>query len=406
MIDVIAQQPFRSAAMWLLAVAASSARPAAQDAEVPAPRVVTSQSPAGLDWPIYRGNAALHGVAPGSPPQSLELRWTFQSGSAIVSSPVIVGGLVFVGSDDGHLYCVALATGELAWRTELGDVIEAPPLWFDGVVYVGGHDFFFYAVDASTGDIRWKYETDERIVGGANVVMPADGSGALIVVGSHDNRLYAFDPRTGERRWMLETNDRVNATPAVVGDSVIFGGCDTVVYVVNGATGETRHRIELGGDCHIAGPVAVTDERIYAGHSADAFIALDRATGARAWTFEKLNSGFFGAPAVTSDRVVFGGRDRMVHVADRATGDIIWSFATRRKVDAAPVVWGDSVVAGSGDGRLYVLALEDGAERWSYDVGKSIYSSPAIAQGMIVVGANDGRLYAFGAPADPQAPRE
>jgi len=351
------------------------------------------------DWASFRGDSALTGVAEVRLPDEPVLLWSYATGGAIVSSPVVQDGRVYVGSDDGGLYCLDLRTGEKLWVFQTELLIEAPPFVHDGTVYVGSHDFWFYAVDAKTGDLRWRVEANEKIVGGATVVGASDG-GSLIVFGSHDALLYAVDAENGEIVWTFETADRVNATPAVHGNSVIFGGCDTGVYVVDGASGDALSKVMLGGECHIAASAAVKDGRVYLGHHANEFIAIDLATGEVVWGYPNARFGFFSPPAVTEESVFFGGRDSSLHRVDRATGAGVWTFKTRRKIDAGPVVAGDKVVVGSGDGRLYVVSRATGEEVWSTDIGKSIFSSPAVVDtevgGMFLIGSNDGSLYAFG----------
>ena len=58
---------------------------------------------------------------------SLELAWTFETGDAILSSPVVVDGTVYVGSSDGNLYALHLDSGIEAWRFETGGPITASP---------------------------------------------------------------------------------------------------------------------------------------------------------------------------------------------------------------------------------------------------------------------------------------
>jgi outer membrane protein assembly factor BamB len=374
----------------------TSETPTGQKQALSPPRLV------GASWTGYRGDPALTGVAEASLPDEPVLLWSYATGGAIVSSPVVSDGRVYVGSDDGGLYCLDLMTGKKQWVHQTELLIEAPPFLHGGTVYVGSHDFWFYAVDAETGELRWKVETNEKIVGGATVVTGPDG-GDLIVFGSHDAMVYAVDAETGDTAWTFETADRVNATPAVHDNAVVFGGCDTGVYVIDGATGRERSKVMLGGECHIAASAGVKDGHIYLGHHANEFISLDLESGEIVWGYPNERFGFFSPPAITEEHVFFGGRDRNLHCVDRATGEAVWSFETRRKIDAGPVVAGDKVVVGSGDGRLYIVARDSGDLIWSTDIGKSIFSSPAVVGvmgdpggAMFLVGANDGSLYAFG----------
>ena len=65
---------------------------------------------------MFRGGPALTGIAGGSLPEHLQLLWTFKTGGPVKSSPAIVGGRVFIGSDDGNLYC----PGAGRWHESLG----------------------------------------------------------------------------------------------------------------------------------------------------------------------------------------------------------------------------------------------------------------------------------------------
>jgi outer membrane protein assembly factor BamB len=348
-------------------------------------------------WPLFRGDPRLTGVAPGSIVDSPVLLWTYETGGhAIASSPVVADGRVFFGADDGFVHAVDFETGASLWTFESEDIIEAPPLIHDGRVYIGSSDMRFYALDAESGSVAWTLETDERVLGGANCVTAPDGSGTWILVGSYDNKLYCVDAVTGAIQWTYETDNYVNGTPAIVGDAVVFGGCDSALHVVDIATGEPRKKVQLCPDCHIAGSVAVRGDTVYFGHYGNAFVAVDMNQAEVIWTYESGRFPFFSAPAIGTDRIVFGGRDKALHCANLDDGAPLWTFKTRRKVDGSPIICGDKVVFGSGDGQLYIVSLADGRELWSYDVGRSIFSSPAVAGGVILVGAHDGRLYAFG----------
>src|SRR5690349_9300069 len=64
------------------------------------------------DWPMFRGNPALTGLASGELEKELALLWTFKTEKPVKSSPAVVGNRVFVGSDDGQLYAINFTTGK------------------------------------------------------------------------------------------------------------------------------------------------------------------------------------------------------------------------------------------------------------------------------------------------------
>jgi outer membrane protein assembly factor BamB len=368
--------------------------PAVSRAESSAPAPVPR-----ADWPFYRGDRGLSGVAAGELPERPVLLWSFATAGAVTSSPVVAAGRVFFGSDDGKVYALGLEDGLERWSFATGDLVEAPPLVLDGRVFVGSSDGCLYALDADTGALRWKAETEDRIVGSASWIEAPDGDGARILVGSYDTRLYCFDAATGEQVWSYATDNYVNGTPAVLDGRVVFGGCDAALHVVSAVSGERLERILLGEECHIAGSVALSDGRVYFGHYGNAFVCIDLERSELIWEYTGGRQPFFSSPAIGADRVVFGGRDKRLHCVRRADGAPLWTFPTGRKVDGSPVICGDQVVFGSGDGRLYLLDLESGEELWSHDLGDSIFTSPAVVGDVFVVGCNDGSVYAFGPPS-------
>ena len=370
----------------------------------PSPPAVQERAAARSEWRQFRGDAAQRGVAPGSLGDDFEVRWTYEAGGAIASSPVVADGLVYFGSDDQKVHAVELASGALRWSHTTEDIVEAPPVVHEGAVYVGSYDCFLYALDAGSGELRWRFETGDKIVGAAVPVRGPEGT-TRIVTGSYDTSLYGIDPETGARTWVYTTDNHVNGTPAIDEEGrIVFGGCDAVLHVVSAHTGEALGRLELGEACHIAGSVALDGGRAYFGHYGNAFVCVDLDEETVVWELTDPDQAFFSSPAVTDDVVVFGGRDRELHCCDKRTGEELWSFRTRRKVDGSPVVCGDRVVFGGGDGWLYVLDLATGEPVWSWEIGRSILGSPAVVDGEILIGANDGRLYCF-APKAPESDR-
>ncbi|NLE07814.1 MAG: PQQ-binding-like beta-propeller repeat protein, partial [Dehalococcoidales bacterium] len=49
--------------------------------------------------------------------------------------------------DDGALYAVDASTGELRWKYQTGSRVTSSPAVVDGVVYVGSEDGKIYAIE-------------------------------------------------------------------------------------------------------------------------------------------------------------------------------------------------------------------------------------------------------------------
>jgi len=136
------------------------------------------------DWPMYRGAPPLTGVASDTLPARLSLLWSFKTGGPVKSSAAIVGGRVFVGSDDGDVYAIDLASGKKLWSFKAGGPVESSPLLLDGKVYVGSSDANLYCLRADSGAQVWKYATGDKILGAPNWCKSPKGDATWIVVGS------------------------------------------------------------------------------------------------------------------------------------------------------------------------------------------------------------------------------
>jgi outer membrane protein assembly factor BamB len=348
------------------------------------------------DWPMFRGNPALTGVAEGRLAAPLKLLWSTKTGGPVKSSAAIVGGKVFVGSDDGQVYALELGSGRELWKFKTGEAVESSPLVLAGRVYVGNGNGTVYCLDAASGNELWKHQTGAKVVAGPTWVKAPQGGVNWILVGSHDYFLHCLDAQTGKTNWLYETGNFINGTPAVADGQAVFGGCDALLHVVALADGRLALTNDVGAP--VAASAALAGGRAYLGHYENEFVSLELKSGRRMWTFKDRPFAFMSSPAVTADRVLFGGRDKRLHCVQRADGKPVWRFTTQARVDSSPVVVGDKVVVGSEDGRLYVVSLADGKEQWSYEIGGALSASPAVADGRVVIGSEDGGIYCFGPP--------
>lgn len=343
-------------------------------------------------WPRFRGTPALTGVTETSLPRPLTLSWSYQAKDAIESSAAIADGTVYVGSMDGVLHAVDLASGQARWQYRAaGPIQESSPCVSDGTVFVGDLEGMVHAVDAATGKARWTFKTDGEIKSSANC---HDGR---VYIGSYDQNLYSLSAATGALVWKLQTEGPVHATPTVDGNLVYSAGCDEVLRAVDATTGTQRFAVPLGA--YTGASAAVRDGHVYVGTFANEVVAVDLAKRALRWTYQHptRHFPFYASAAVTADRVIVGGRDKLVHALNRTTGKADWTFTTRARVESSPLVIGNRVFVGSNDGVLYELDVVSGKKTWEFVAGAPLSASPAAAQGSLVIGSQDGVLYRFGA---------
>ena len=121
------------------------------------------------------GQRALSGRCPAaaSPPvqiPQLKLKWAFGFPNATTAraQPTIVGGRVFVGSQDGTVYSLDAKTGCIVWtfKARAGvrtGIVIGPRTVGDRWPYFGEARSNVYAVNAATGEQRLDANVDERI---------------------------------------------------------------------------------------------------------------------------------------------------------------------------------------------------------------------------------------------------
>ena len=140
--------------------------------------------------------APVAGLSEAQVPQ-LKLKWALAYPAAIRarSQPAIGWGAVFVGSQDGTVYALDLATGCTRWRfrasaeVRSGVVADAKT----GRLYFGDVLARAYALDAMTGKLVWMTKVDDH--GNATITgTPTVGGGQLFVPVSSLEVTAAADP--------------------------------------------------------------------------------------------------------------------------------------------------------------------------------------------------------------------
>ena len=120
----------------------------------------TSASSSSGNWTMFRNDPSHSGTTTGnSPTNSAKLLWNFTTMQGVLSSPAVANGYVFVGSDEGAVYCLNSSNGELLWYFPTGNEVASSPAIYNGCVYIGSDDGNVYALNATNGEKLWNYTT-------------------------------------------------------------------------------------------------------------------------------------------------------------------------------------------------------------------------------------------------------
>lgn len=232
-----------------------------------------------------------------------KILWRVEGGG--VSSPLVAGGQVIVGSDRGEVVALDERTGEEIWRFKTEGPVRSAPAFSAGDVYVGCDGDRVYRLNGETGVLLWERDVNGSVYGAVAV----SEEGVYVVTTS--GWLYRLDRDTGEIQWSLSKGP--------VG-----------FYV---------------------GP-ALDDQMLYAGGTNRTLYALDRATGEQQWTF--VAAGVIrSAPVVTERTVYFGCGGRVLYALNKKSGALVWTYEAEAPMESSPAVTHQGVYIGAMDGTVY-----------------------------------------------------
>jgi outer membrane protein assembly factor BamB len=200
------------------------------------------------------------------------------------SSPIVVRGILYVGSRDDKLYAFDARTGRLRWSYTAGGEIKGAPAYAAHKIFFGAYDGYVYALDARTGRLVWKSGAENTLVRGRGrfYANPAIAYGRLFIGGT-DGVEYAFAVGTGSLLWARATGSYVYGSAAIWNGTVYVGSYDHRFYALDAATGEVRWSFDANGP--ISGSATVMDGVVYFSTLANRTYGLTARTGKQVWSF-------------------------------------------------------------------------------------------------------------------------
>jgi outer membrane protein assembly factor BamB len=155
-----------------------------------------------------------------------KIRWQFNSPGAIKASPSYHDGRVYVADYEGAMFCLDSASGKPVWRTNTtkvppfgqGGFFSSPAIAF-GHVYAARDDGTVYAFDEKSGKVAWAFPTDDFVYG-SPAVARVPGTRPTVYIGSESGRFYALDATSGKQEWHYDVGGPIPGTATVIGHTV------------------------------------------------------------------------------------------------------------------------------------------------------------------------------------------
>ncbi len=421
------------------------------------PASAPGSSPAGAqpaDWPTYHGDLARTGVSATMPAVRgpLKLTQSIALDEAVYASPIVVGGITVVATENNSVYGFDAGFHQL-WQTNLGRPspgderecgnidplgITGTPV-FDassGLVYVspelgGPPRHRLVALDPKTGTTRWTRSIDlpgvetramqQRgaltVTGGrvwvpfgglagdcggykGRVVgVPLDGSGAAIaytVPTTREAGIWtppgpAIDA-SGNLFVAVGNGESLTGDRYDYSDSVLKISPDaTLLDSFSPTTWATDNEADL--DLGSQGPALVGDRWVFiAGKSGTAYVLRQNDLGGIGGQASKAAvCASYGGTAVVGDLVFVPCQDgvRAVRIDSSGRMDVRWHAA--EAITGSPVVGGGRVWSLDPGGILHALDPATGASRAQVRVGAtSRFATPALSGRSVLIGTLTG----------------
>jgi len=203
--------------------------------------------------------------------------WKRKLAGHLESSPMAVGGTLYLGTDKTNVVAVRASDGKVLWQFNSPAAIKASPSFHDGRLFVADYESGVFCLDAKDGKLIWRTNTSKvpPFGEGGFYSSPAIAFGRVYAA-RDDGTVFAFGEKSGKVDWAFPTNNFVYGSPAVARvpgtpPSVYIGSYDEHLYALDARSGKQRWRYDVGG------PIPGTSTVI--GHTV--FLQLQDAGGAR-----------------------------------------------------------------------------------------------------------------------------
>jgi outer membrane protein assembly factor BamB/tetratricopeptide (TPR) repeat protein len=217
---------------------------------------------------------------------------------------------LFVGAEDGRVYCLDAATGELRWKSARMGAIGASPAVTAEAVYAASDDEHVHALAIADGKELWSHKLGAALRSSPVII------GDMMYLGAEDGGLYALDLTRREVRWRQQARGAVRAGPVMANSQLYFASMEGELWALEPTAARPGVVRQWGLGAAISSAPLVTEKRIYLGSHDGCFRALDRGSEREVWRFKPGEGTMRSAAAMVDGMVIFGSDDGFVYGFD------------------------------------------------------------------------------------------
>ena len=191
--------------------------------------------------------------------------WVEDLHAELESSPLVVGGLLYIGTNKHQLLAIDPDDGKTVWKYDAPGEIKASPSYHEGKIFGADYESAMFALDAKTGKQVWSTNTSASGGSGGFFSSPAVAFGRVYAA-RDDGTVFALDEKSGKVDWSFPTGAAVYGSPAVAEvpgtpPTVYIGSENGTFYALDAKTGKPRWTYEVGGP--VPGTATVIGHTVY-----------------------------------------------------------------------------------------------------------------------------------------------
>ena len=364
-------------------------------------------------WIMFRGNSMRTGVSASRIPRKPSLLWVTEIGP-IVSSPAFDGNKIYVATMTGRIFALNPFQKQIRWHVNSGSPLVSSPVVHNGILIAATYDTwikdtsfmgknFIFGINTKNGTQIWNHEVTGDVFSSPCLV---DG-GTKVVVGCRNNFIYMLDVKSGDLVWEFETGSEVWSSPSYNGQHIFVGSDDGLLYSLD-LDGKLLWKTRLNGKVRSSSPCLsfYGKERehcsVLIGTYNGGIYCLNGSSGMIKWS-KDIEKPVMASPASIRDKVFFAASDQRIYCFQIEDGSMIWDYKTDDKIWSSPSIaeHDDILFIGSLDSHVYGIDINTGKQTWKFPTMNMIDSSAAIARNMMFIGSRDGLFYIFGSENPP-----
>jgi outer membrane protein assembly factor BamB len=238
--------------------------------------------------------------------------WNFEISDGVFSSPCLVGNgmTIVVGSMDKFIYALEGKTGNILWTFKTGGEVWSSPSYNGNAIFIGSDDGFLYCLDID-GKLIWKTKLNGKIRSSSPCLSFGDES--RLFIGTYNGGMFCLDQSTGVIKWNKQILKPVMASPATMKDKVFFAASDKRIYCLHVEDGSKIWEFETEDKIWSSPSLSEYDGIMFFGSLDSHIYGVDINTGRQTWKFPTMNM-LDSSAAIASKMVLIGSRDGLLYI--------------------------------------------------------------------------------------------